>query len=275
MQDERQVALVTGASSGIGLATAQLFAAEGFRVFGTSRTPEAHPVTDCTMVELDVHSEDSCTAAVSRVLEEAGRIDVLVNNAGYGLIGALEEFSIEEIHQLFETNVYGLVRMTQAVLPSMRARRHGRIINISSTAGRLSIPFESLYCASKFTVEGLSEGLRHELRPFGIAVCLVEPGFTRSHFKENIRQPKQTIDDYNTMRQEFLFKVGNAFDSGNNPETIAAVILRAARDKKPKLRYPAGGDAVMATFARRWFSDSMIEKVIGKSFGGGETAGRK
>src|SRR2546422_6503660 len=172
-----QTVLVTGASSGIGQATAQLLAERGHRVFGTTRKPGAAQASGFTMVGLDVRSDDSVRGCVDQVLSQAGRLDVLVNNAGYTLMGAAEETSVAEAKAQFETNFFGVVRMVNAVLPGMRAAGAGKIINISSLAGNTAIPFSAFYSATKFALEGYSESLWYEVSPFGISVSLVEPGF--------------------------------------------------------------------------------------------------
>src|SRR6058998_1295203 len=172
-----QTVLVTGTSSGIGQAIARLLAERGFNVFGTARKPAAGRSSNVTMVALDVRSDDSVRSCVQQVLSQTGRIDVLVNNAGYTLMGAAEETSLDEAKAQLETNFFGVVRMVKAVLPRMRKAGSGKIINIGSLAGITAIPFGSFYTASKFALEGYTEALWHELRPFGIHATLIEPGF--------------------------------------------------------------------------------------------------
>src|SRR5437660_2901591 len=172
-----QTILVTGASSGIGQSTARLLAERGFTVFGTARKPDSAKREPFTMLALDVRSDESVRACVAQVITKSGRLDVLVNNAGYAMMGAAEETSVEEAKAQFETNFFGIVRMVNAVLPGMRAAGAGKIINISSLAGNTAIPFSAFYSASKFALEGYSESLWYEVRPFGITVSLVEPGF--------------------------------------------------------------------------------------------------
>jgi len=173
-----KVVLITGASSGNGQATAQLLAERGHRVFGTSRNPvSAKRPSDYKLLTLDVCSEDSVKACVESVLKQADGIDVLVNNAGYELGGALEEISLDEAQAQFETNFFGVVRMVRAILPTMRQQKHGQIINISSLAGIVAVPFLGMYSASKFALEGYAEALRHEAKPFNIQVSLIEAGF--------------------------------------------------------------------------------------------------
>jgi NAD(P)-dependent dehydrogenase (short-subunit alcohol dehydrogenase family) len=190
----RKVALVTGASSGIGEATAGQLAAAGFRVFGGSRTAAAGRGTAVEHVVLDVRDDGSVRDGVGQILRTAGRIDVLVNNAGYLCAGAVEEVSAAEAQAQFETNYFGVARVTAAVLPGMRERRAGHIITISSLTGLAAVPFWGHYSASKFAVEGLMEALRHEVRPFGIGVALVEPGAIRTPFGS--RPQSAGIDAY-------------------------------------------------------------------------------
>ena len=177
----QRVVLITGASSGVGQATARLLAQQGRKVFGTSRAPtSAEPVGNLTMVALDVRSDASVAACVNAVSSQAGGADVLVNNAGYELGGALEEHSIDEAKAQFETNFFGIVRMTKAVLPLMRRQKEGQIVNISSLSGLAPIPFMGMYSASKWAVDGYTEALRMELKPLNIRVSQIEPGFLKS-----------------------------------------------------------------------------------------------
>jgi NAD(P)-dependent dehydrogenase (short-subunit alcohol dehydrogenase family) len=184
---QEKVVLVTGVSSGIGRTIAAVLASRGFRVFGTTRRSgePGRQLSDVELVRLDVRDEESVRSCVKTVLDKAGRIDALINNAGYTLIGALEETTIDEAKQLFETNFFGAMRMTQAVLRSMRERRSGRIINIGSVVGFVPAPYQGIYCASKHALEGYSESLDHEVRQFGIRVSVIEPGFTRTNIAQN------------------------------------------------------------------------------------------
>ncbi len=180
----QKVVLITGASTGIGRATAKLLASKGYQVYGAVRSPErVEPLPGVELVRVDVRDDASVAAGVDAVLRKAGRIDVLVNNAGYNLVGAVEETSIEQAQALFDTNVFGVLRMMRAVLPSMRRERSGLIINVSSVLGFLPAPFMGLYASSKHAVEGLSESLDHEVRGLGIRVTLVEPSFTNTPFE--------------------------------------------------------------------------------------------
>jgi NAD(P)-dependent dehydrogenase (short-subunit alcohol dehydrogenase family) len=183
------VALVTGAYSGIGHATAKALRNAGFRVFGTSRRAAAERSDGAIMLSCDVTDDASVAELVDEVLAEAGRIDVLVNNAGIGLLGGAEESSTAQAQALFDVNVFGVLRMTKAVLPTMRRQRKRRIINMSSIMGLIPAPYNALYASTKHAIEGYSESLDHELRTFGIRVALVEPGFTRTSFEENLAKP--------------------------------------------------------------------------------------
>src|SRR6266542_2008131 len=194
-----QTVLVTGASSGIGQATAQLLAQQGYTVFGTARKPAAAMSNGVTMVALDVRSDDSVRACVDRVLTQAGGIDVLVNNAGYSLMGAAEETSVTEAKAQLETNFFGVVRMVNAVLPAMRKAHKGKVINIGSLAGITAIPFGAFYTASKFAIEGYTEALWHELRPLGINVSVIEPGFVHTKIGEGTQIAAVSLGAYTDL----------------------------------------------------------------------------
>src|SRR5712691_4854900 len=215
-----KVALVTGVSSGIGKATAVRLAAMGFRTFGTVRTDIAVDA-NVERIRLDVRDDRSVEDGVAKVLELAGRIDVLVNNAGLALIGPAEETSIDEARGLFETNFFGLLRMTQAVLPAMRSQRSGRIVNISSVVGFLPAPYMSIYAASKHAVEGYSESLDHEVRGFGVRVSVVEPGFTRTGLGHNTRAAQRLFSEYGDDRQRVAARLMDNIDHGADPAVVA------------------------------------------------------
>jgi NAD(P)-dependent dehydrogenase (short-subunit alcohol dehydrogenase family) len=238
-----QTILITGASSGIGQATAGLLADLGFTVFGTARKPEAATSHGFTMVPLDVRSDESVRACVERVTKQAGGIDVLVNNAGYSLTGATEETSLDEAKAQFETNFFGVVRMIDAVLPAMRAAGHGKIINISSLAGNTAIPFSGFYSASKFAVEGYSEALWYELRPFGISVSLVEPGFVNTPIGEASPGAGRSLPTYDATRKRMMTAFGKALAAGIPAEAVARTVLAIVRRPSPKLRYRVGAQA--------------------------------
>jgi NAD(P)-dependent dehydrogenase (short-subunit alcohol dehydrogenase family) len=242
-----KVILVTGASSGIGEAIALRLVADGHRVFGTSRKGVLS-AKGIEGVALDVGSDASVRACVDAVLAKAGRIDVLVNNAGYLLAGAIEEATIAEAKAVFETNVFGLTRMVQAVLPAMRERRSGLIVNISSLAGLVPLPFWGFYNASKFAVEGLSETLRLELEPFGVHVSMVEPGAIKTPF---YAQPQATpLAAYSPWRERFLATMRGFEAKAPGPEVVAAVVSRIVAAKSPKLRNRVTQEATIFPFLR-------------------------
>jgi len=228
-----QTVLVTGASSGIGQVIAQLLTERGFTVYGTSRKPTG------TLVPLDVRSD----ASVRACLERVGKIDVLVNNAGYTLMGSAEETSIEEAKGQLETNFFGVVRMVNAVLPAMRKAGAGKIVNVGSLAGITAIPFGAFYTASKFALEGYSEALWHELRPLGINVILIEPGFVHTPIGEKTQIAAKPLSAYDGVRQRATAALGRHVEHGIVPEKVAATVLRAVQSRSPSLRYRVGTDA--------------------------------
>ncbi len=196
-----KTALVTGASSGIGEATAQRLAVAGYRVYGTSRRAARGDQRAFEMLSLDVTSDESVEAAVRDLVRLEGRIDLLVNNAGFGVAPAgAEESSIEQARSIFDTNFFGIVRMTRAVLPHMRLQRSGRILNIGSVLGFLPMPYGALYAATKHAIEGYSESLDHELRTRGIRVSVIEPAYTKTQFDANLLEPDSKLDEYGEVR---------------------------------------------------------------------------
>src|SRR5687768_3608129 len=265
MTTTRQVALVTGASSGIGKAAALALVAAGFTVIGTSRdTSRVAPGSGVTFLDLDVTSTESVTTAVQQVIEQSGRIDVLVNNAGLGAAGAAEENSLAQDQRLFDVNVFGLIRMTKAVLPRMRAQGGGRIINISSVLGFLPAPYMAVYAASKHAVEGYSESLDHEIREHGVRVLLVEPAYTKTAFEANSVRPDTPLPLYAQQRHIFEQLAATAVRDGDDPAAVAKVIVAAATDPKPKLRYTAGPRAARVSTLRRIVPARAFDKQIRK-----------
>ena len=247
-----RVALVTGASSGFGQATAALLAAQGFQVFGTSRTPAHNTTGSFELLPLDVDSEASVQICVQTILERTGRIDLLVNNAGFAQGGALEENSLEDARAQFETNVFGVLSMLKAVIPVMRRQGSGQIITVSSLPGVVAMPYLGLYASSKFALEGMIEGLYHELRPFHIRVSLVEPAFFRTKF--DARPPAAPLAVYESARQSMMRFVRDAVEQGPDPEQVARRIVRLATSAAPPAallcwpsRQPAGGASPVAT----------------------------
>src|SRR6266480_3803263 len=232
-----QTILVTGASSGIGQSTARLLADRGFTVFGTARKPDPAKREPFTMLALDVRSDESVRTCIDQVMAKAGRLDVLVNNAGYAMMGAAEETSVEEARAQFETNFFGIVRMVNAVLPGMRAAGRGKIINISSLAGNTAIPYSAFYSASKFAVEGYSESLWYEVRPLGINVSLVEPGFVNTPIGEASPAAARPLPAYDATRKRMLAAFGHALVGGIPPEHVARCVLKIIEQREPGLRY--------------------------------------
>src|SRR5438094_7968872 len=219
-----KIALVTGASSGIGEATAERLAKAGYKVYGTSRRGAQAGRGSFEMLALDVTSDESVQAAVGEVLRREGRIDLLVNNAGFGVAPAgAEESSIDQARSIFETNFFGLVRMTRAVVPHMRRQGSGRIINIGSVLGFLPMPYGALYAATKHAVEGYSESLDHELRTRGIRVCVIEPAYTKTAFDANMLEPDAKVDEYRQARTALGQLMPKVIASGDRPEIVADV----------------------------------------------------
>lgn len=267
MKETKRVALVTGASSGIGNATARVLRSAGFRVFGTSRRAAAETSDGVTMLTCDVTNDASVAKLVRDILDETGRIDLLVNNAGMGLLGAAEESSLAQARSLFEVNVFGVFRVTNAVLPTMRRQGAGRIVNLSSAQGFIPAPYFALYAATKHAIEGYSESLDHELRAFGIRVALVEPAYTATAFEDNLAKPDQPLDAYAAARAGMTVAVAKAMEKGDTPETVAETVLAAATDPAPKRRYPAGKMARQVSLLRRFVPAAAFDKSLRKQLG--------
>jgi len=257
---ELGVAIVTGASSGIGQATAELLANSGYKVYGTSRKVAQATQRSYKMIALDVNSEESIEAAIKEVVKIEGRIDLVVNNAGFGVApGGAEESSIEQTKMIFDTNFFGIVRMTRAVVPYMRKQGKGRIINIGSILGLIPAPYMATYAATKHAVEGFSESLDHELRTRGIRVSVVEPGYTNTHFEANTIEVDAKIDEYNIARKALAKLMKVAIAAGDDPKVVANVVLKAANAKNPKLRYAAGKVACRLSFLRRFAPAALLD----------------
>ena len=268
MTGKKPVALVTGASSGIGKATASKLAAAGYKVFGTSR--RVIPADGCVFstLVLDVTDDMSVTAAVNEVMRIEGRIDLLVNNAGSGLgAAAAEESSVDQVRMLFDTNVFGVIRVTNAVLPIMRRQGGGRILNISSGLGIIPAPYNAHYAATKHALEGYSESLDHEVREFGVRVLVIQPGVTQTSFDSSVTPADSLIPEYQKSRQKYLNAFNSAMSSADNAESVADTILIAVRDKAPRLQYPSGKVARQGAFARRFLPRSLFDRILHKQFG--------
>jgi NAD(P)-dependent dehydrogenase (short-subunit alcohol dehydrogenase family) len=263
----RPVALVTGASSGIGAAVAAKFLDNGYIVYATSRTVAEPPSAKGMITRaLDVRDERAVAALVAEVLDSTGRIDVLVNNAGVALAGALEETSIAEAKDLFETNFFGVLRTTTAVLPYMRAARRGRILFISSVLGFLPAPFMGIYSASKHAIEGYAETLDHEVRGFGVRSILVEPSFTATRLVKQRREAARHLSVYASLRTRVLQRFAENTVHGDRPEEVAKAVLEAATEESPKLRYPVDGAAKSVSRLRRFVPSRLFEKSFRHQF---------
>jgi NAD(P)-dependent dehydrogenase (short-subunit alcohol dehydrogenase family) len=261
----RPVALVTGATSGIGRAAAVGLAAAGFDVVGTGRdTSRVQAPDGVILLDLDVSDDVSVAAIVDRVIQHFGRIDVLVNNAGIGSAGAAEESSIGQVQRIFDVNVFGVMRMTSAVLPHLRAQGGGRIINISSVLGFLPAPYGAVYAATKHAIEGYSESMDHEIREQGVRVLLVQPAYTKTGFDASIVQPDLPLAVYAEQRRIADEIVAAAVASGDDPSVVAGVIVAAATDAKPKLRYTAGPLARRVRTLRRVAPTGAFDRQIRK-----------
>ena len=277
MQGGKNVALVTGSSSGIGFETALLLARNGFHTYASMRNLEkSKGITQITskeklplqVVQLDVNDDASVKEAVDKIESEQGRINVLVNNAGYVLLGPAEQLSIKEFKEQFETNLFGVIRVMQVVLPIMRRQRGGTIVNISSSAGRIGLPLNSAYVGSKFALEGLTESISYELEQFGIRVVLIEPGFIRTNLinsSTSVKALNPTSPYFSLMQKvenHFKSRMENV-SSSSPPDEVAKVILQAITSKNPQLRYIVGTSIIQA---RMNMSDKEFQKMIMQSF---------
>src|SRR3954468_12350898 len=262
---QNKTALVTGASSGIGEATAARLATAGYKVYGTSRRGVEAGQRSFAMTPLDVTSDASVDAAVGEILRLHGRIDLLVNNAGFGVApGGAEESSIEQARSIFDTNFFGVVRMTRAVVPHMRRRAAGRIINIGSVLGFLPMPYGALYAATKHAIEGYSESLDHEWRTRGIRVSVVEPAYIKTQFDANFLEPDSKLDEYRDIRAALGNRLKKVIASAEEPGVVADVVLKAAIAARPKLRYTAGGLASRLRLLRRFAPARLVDAGVRK-----------
>src|SRR5262245_48244617 len=266
MSDPR-VVLITGASSGVGQATARLLSQRGFTVIGTSRNlAGAEPIPTVEMLPLEVRADDSVRACVDAVFSRFGRLDVLINNAGHELAGALEELSAEEARAHFETNFFGVVRMVNAVLPFMRQHKRGHIINVSSLSGLSPIPFLGIYSASKFALEGYTEALRHEVKPFHIQVSLTEAGFLRTPMMHHRQVAANRLVDYDLWRERALTAIRASEERGPGPELVARTLLEIVSSPSPRLRHLIGRQAKWVTRLRRFLPARLYEQGVRSTF---------
>lgn len=273
-----KVALVTGSSSGIGFETSVLLARNGFHTYSTVRNLEkSQALTNIAkkedlplkVIELDVSSDKSVRDGVNGVLHENKRIDVIVNNAGYALVGAFEDLSMDEIKAQFETNFFGAIRVIQAVLPTMRDHRNGRIVNVSSMGGKIAIPLDSAYHGTKFALEGLSESLQYEVEQFGIKIILIEPGAIKSNFFNNLKmasKAQRPDSPYTQMMQKLNAGFSFILENAPSPVEVAKVIVMAATSENPELRYVVGDDATAMLKAKRTMSDAEFGNLMKKQF---------
>jgi NAD(P)-dependent dehydrogenase (short-subunit alcohol dehydrogenase family) len=263
-QQTRPAAIVTGASGGIGEASARALQAAGYRVFGTYRRPPATMSPGIEYLACDVTSDESVQTAVGQVLAKAGRIDLLVNNAGVGLVAGAEESSVEQAKSLFDVNLFGVFRLTNAVLPTMRRQGSGRVVNISSVMGLIPAPFMALYAASKHALEGYSESLDHEIRATGVRVVLVEPAYTRTSFEGNVYQADQQLDVYQSARTNAEGVLRDEMKTADTPELVANAVVKAATEVNPNRRYAAGRMARQVSLLRRFVPASAFDKSLRK-----------
>lgn len=266
---KNQVVLITGASSGIGKESARLLSQRGYKVYGAARRIDKMKELEqfgVKLLEMDVTDDDSMTAGITSIIKNEGRIDVLVNNAGYGSYGALEDVPISEAKYQFEVNIFGLARLTQLVLPYMRQKHSGRIINISSIGGRIGEPHGAWYHATKFAVEGLSDSLRMELKEFGIDVVVIQPGAIKTEWA-GIAREKMLETSGSTAYSSLTQKHAAMFEkaegtTGSEPIVIARTIEKAVTASKPKTRYAAGYGAKAILTARSILSDRMFDNLM-------------
>jgi NAD(P)-dependent dehydrogenase (short-subunit alcohol dehydrogenase family) len=283
MTNASKTVLITGATDGLGKAAAILLAERGYRVYAAGRSPEKRAQLDeltktkalpLQSLELDVCSDDSVRAAVGHVLSESSAIDVLINNAGLGYMAVVEELKMEDMRQQFETNVFGVLRVTQAVVPHMRKRRSGRILMISSVAGLVSPPTYGAYSSSKHALEGLSNSLRLELYPFGIEVILIEPGYIVTNFQQTataLAKPYVDASKSSPYAKIYSGAWGGANkgrgESKTTPEDCARVMLRAIEARSPHPRYGVTPLARTVKFGKRFLTDKMMDYILRKKYG--------
>ena len=274
-----KVALVTGSSSGIGFETSLALARNGYHTFATMRNlgkdekiKQIIEKEDLSIeiLELDVDSEESVNRAIKTVSEKKGRIDVLVNNAGYGMWGTVEDVSINEFKEQFETNFFSIIRLIQKVAPIMRKQNSGNIVNISSVAGRIGFPVSPAYISSKFALEGLSESLRFELMPFGINVIIIEPGVIKTNFFDSMKLSEKSQQDsaYKEITDKVISGVKMMAEMGTHPKEVANVVIKTLGEEKPLPRYVIGNDAMMFLEAKKMKTDIEFENYLKKELYG-------
>ncbi len=274
-----KVALVTGSSSGIGFETSLALARNGFHTFATMRDLRKDEKIkqiiekedlSIEILELDVDSEESVNRAIKTISQKKGRIDVLVNNAGYGMWGTVEDVSIDEFKKQFETNFFSIIRLIQKVAPIMRKQSSGNIVNISSVAGRIGFPVSPAYISSKFALEGLSESLRFELMPFGINVIIIEPGVIKTKFFDSMKLSEKSQQDstYKEITDKVISGVKMMAEMGTHPKEVADVVIKTLGEEKPLPRYVIGNDAMMFLEAKKMKTDMEFENYLKKELYG-------
>jgi NAD(P)-dependent dehydrogenase (short-subunit alcohol dehydrogenase family) len=271
----QKVALVTGSSTGIGFETALALGRDGYHTYASMRdTKKSGPLLEIakkenlpiSVIQLDVDKQESVKAAISQIVREKQRIDVLVNNAGYGIFGCLEDLSIDEIKEQFETNFFAVIRIIHEIAPIMRKQKSGIIVNVSSVAGRIGFPGSPAYISSKFALEGLSESLRYELSPFGVNIIIIEPGVIKTNFLSSMKMPKNPKSDspYKDLTSKVVGGIKMMAEMGTPPAEVANVIVKALKEKNPLPRYPVGNDAVMFLEAKKMKTDIEFENYLKK-----------
>ncbi|HZD36221.1 MAG TPA: SDR family oxidoreductase [Nitrososphaeraceae archaeon] len=277
---DKKVAVVTGSSSGIGYETALSLARNGLYTYATMRNLNKskeiienarNASLPLKVLELDVTSDESVSESIANIYGECGRIDVVVNNAGYALVGTVEDLSMEELRGQFETNFFGAVRVIKAVLPHMRKQRSGTIVNVTSMGGRIAIPLDPAYHATKFALEGLSESMQYETSPFGIRIIVIEPGVVSSNFYGGLKIAKMSVDSskpspYSQMMQGIEKAAGQMLKYAIPPAEVAKVIVNAVSSNNPDFRYIVGDDAIQLIGAARSMSDREFREVMEKRF---------
>jgi NAD(P)-dependent dehydrogenase (short-subunit alcohol dehydrogenase family) len=265
-----QVVLVTGSSSGFGHAIAKALAAKGHRVFGTTRTPGVRAGDGFTILSLDVTHDESVAACIAEVIRAAGRIDAVINNAGMGIGGAIEDTTAAEAQAQFDTNFFGTHRVCRAVLPQLRAQRSGTIINMSSLAGRIAVPFQGFYSATKFAIEAYTEALRMEVRPFGIAVSLIEPGDYATAFTTNRRMTAGSVSasPYYESMHRAIATMARDEQANHDLSPVIAAVEKILESRRPALRYPRA-TAVQRVFnaLRPFLPQAVVEYLIRDTYG--------
>ncbi len=274
-----KVAVVTGTSSGIGFETSLALAREGYFTYATMRdTTKSDKIKEITqkenlkisILELDVDNEKSVKSAIAQILDQKQRIDVLVNNAGWGLWGCVEDVSVDEFKEQFETNFFSIIRLIQEVAPTMRKQSSGTIVNVSSVVGRIGFPASPAYISSKFALEGLSESLRFEFAPFGVDVIIIEPGVIKTNFMKNMKMAKKSELDtvYKDITTKVVSGVKMMAEMGTPPKEVANTIVKAIKDKNPLPRYIVGNDALMFLEAKKSKTDIEFENYLKKELYG-------